>query len=174
MTAQSSEEQRLSSAEGCVGKEAFDTTSNLPPPSPQSVGEVIERLKASARYQRSMGARKTAAIQEQAASALQASEARIAELEARAVLAEQRWDEERLAGDETFQNACGWQARATLAEARLSAALKVIEPFAATGALLDAKPKDDAVWAGQTPAPPITFGHLRAAFLITQDAGRPE
>lgn len=46
------------------------------------------------------------------------------------------------------------------AEAKL---LEALEPFAATGAVIDAKPKDDACWAGQRPAPPITFGHLRRA-----------
>lgn len=48
-----------------------------------------------------------------------------------------------------------------------------LEPFAATGAVLDAKPKDDAVWAGQAPAPPIMFGHLRKAALTTHPA-QPE
>ena len=42
--------------------------------------------------------------------------------------------------------------------------LGALKPFAETGAVLDTKPKDGAVWAGQTPAPPITFGHLRAAY----------
>lgn len=64
----------------------------------------------------------------------------------------------------------GWRERAQSAEAlsrtqaeenaRLREAL---EPFAATGVILDPKPRDEAAWAGQVPAPPITFGHLRRA-----------
>lgn len=53
--------------------------------------------------------------------------------------------------------------RASSAEAALDEALGALEPFAKIGAVLESKPKDDACWAGQTPAPPITFGHLRQA-----------
>ena len=45
---------------------------------------------------------------------------------------------------------------------------EALEPFAATGAALSKGPPDDACWAGQTPAPPITFGHLRRAALSSQ------
>jgi len=54
-------------------------------------------------------------------------------------------------------------AIATQAEAQRDALAGALEPFGATGAVLSAGPKDDTVWAGQTPAPPITFGHLRKA-----------
>lgn len=50
--------------------------------------------------------------------------------------------------------------------ARLAELETALIPFALTGAVLEAKPKDSAVWAGQQPAPPITFGHLRAAARI--------
>lgn len=44
----------------------------------------------------------------------------------------------------------------------LAEAVKVLGPFAATADVLGST-KDAAIWAGQKPAPPITFGHLRAA-----------
>lgn len=46
---------------------------------------------------------------------------------------------------------------------RLEEAEKALEPFSATGEALSSGPRDEAVWAGQQPAPPITFGDLRRA-----------
>jgi hypothetical protein len=58
---------------------------------------------------------------------------------------------------------CGLRRKFQAERAEVVGALR---PFAATGAVLEAKPKDDACWAGQRPAPPITFGHLRRAAKV--------
>lgn len=55
-------------------------------------------------------------------------------------------------------------------EAQLSSLRRGLEPFLATAEVLDAKPRDSAVWAGQKPAPPLTFGHFRTLrSLLQQD-----
>ena len=44
-------------------------------------------------------------------------------------------------------------------------ARQALKPFAATAAVLG-DTRDSAVWAGQKPAPPITFGDLRNALRV--------
>jgi len=56
-----------------------------------------------------------------------------------------------------------YRAGQAASAARIKALEGALKPFARTGAVLDSKPNDDACWAGQRPAPPITFGHLRRA-----------
>ena len=67
--------------------------------------------------------------------------------------------------EEAWHASCGCTDLSLFTQAaeRIEALEAALKPFAATGAVLEAKPKDDACWAGQVPAPPITFGHLRAA-----------
>lgn len=53
-------------------------------------------------------------------------------------------------------------------------AKEALRPFAATGAALDPKPRDEACWAGQRPAPPITYGHLREAARTLAALSQPQ
>jgi hypothetical protein len=81
-----------------------------------------------------------------------------------------------LAGSEDAHKTLYGEAAQSLTalQAQMVTMRAALEPFAATGAVLDPKPKDTAVWAGQTPAPPITFGHLRAAALAAPTNERPK
>jgi len=60
------------------------------------------------------------------------------------------------------------------AERQRDEAVRALAPFAATGAVLDSKVKDDAIWAGQRPADPITFGDFRRAHQTIQSIGSGE
>ena len=58
-------------------------------------------------------------------------------------------------------------------QAERDRAVEALGPFAATGAVLDAKPKDNAVWAGQRPAAPLTFGDFRRAAEVVSTLPPP-
>lgn len=63
--------------------------------------------------------------------------------------------------------------RAARLQAERDRAVEALRPFAATGAVLDAKPKDNAVWAGQRPAAPLTFGDFRRAAAVVSTLPPP-
>lgn len=191
MTTSSGEKYSQSEAKPSAGNATPDTVTPLPPGagdlierlkaydgfegghSDAAQGTAYELIAEAAAFIQQSEASRT-----QAEGSLQATITRLARevtaAEARASQAEGEVERIRKLDTRAFAN---WQrereklwklrdehcAARLAAEARATLAEGALQPFAATGALLDAKPKDDACWAGQTPAPPITFGHLRAA-----------